>query len=515
MRRMMWAPVLAALLLAVRNRLGGSRDRQSARRGSDLDDLRRPGDDGREGDRQGGSRSHATGPRRPGANPGPGPDDDVRARRRLDRRGLRLGGTWFGFGDFLIDSIASEQASDATQFWGIALNYVPTRRRRLPAAGRAGRRGAVRVRLLRATSTDAAAPEACGAAQARRSGSRSASVTTSSNGTVPAARRSPGASCGRAVAGAATGADGRLATRPSDSPGSKRLKAERPGSIRSNAWQVCVEDPGTGDCGGFSPASSARRAARQRDRQRRARRPASAVRATAAGTGAGRACCAGVAADDRSGVKQVKLALRRHVRGKGCQWWSGRREKFVGRNCHKKFFFAIGSDANWSYLLPRPLGPGHYVLDVKVFDAAGNRARRVPARREPQRLRRGRRSGAGRRRAAAASARVEAMVVGRQGVIVDPITVRARTDRRARVRAPVRRRGVHSAGRAPGRAASQAGRLRGPRLRQLRAAEHPQLGPAVRDPDRARAQQRRGRVGVQDRRPHAGDGRGGRAAADG
>ena len=70
----------------------------------------------------------------------------------------------------------------------------------------------------------------------------------------------------------------------------------------------------------------------------------------------------------------MKLALRRHVRGKACQWWSGRREKFVGRNCRKKFFFSIGSDAKWSYLLPRPLGAGHYVLDVKVFDAAGNRA---------------------------------------------------------------------------------------------------------------------------------------------
>ena len=88
----------------------------------------------------------------------------------------------------------------------------------------------------------------------------------------------------------------------------------------------------------------------------------------------GRACCAESPPTTAAGCKQVKLALRRHVRGKGCQWWSGRREKFVGRNCHKKFFFAIGNDANWSYLLPRPLGPGHYVLDVKVFDAAGNRA---------------------------------------------------------------------------------------------------------------------------------------------
>jgi hypothetical protein len=60
------------------------------------------------------------------------------------------------------------------------------------------------------------------------------------------------------------------------------------------------------------------------------------------------------------------------VRGH-CTWWSGRREKFVGRNCHKKFFFAIGHDASWSYLLPRALPSGRYVLDVKAFDRARNR----------------------------------------------------------------------------------------------------------------------------------------------
>jgi hypothetical protein len=133
----------------------------------------------------------------------------------------------------------------------------------------------------------------------------------------------------------------------------------------------------------------------------------------------------GVASDDRSGVKLVKLALRRHVSGKGCQWWSGRREKFVGRNCRKKFFFGIGSSANWSYLLPRPLGPGHYVLDVKVVDAAGNRApvfRRGVNRAVFDVARRR----ATRATSAAAAARVQAMVVGKNGVLVKPATVRAR-----------------------------------------------------------------------------------------
>ena len=72
-------------------------------------------------------------------------------------------------------------------------------------------------------------------------------------------------------------------------------------------------------------------------------------------------------------MREVKIALRRHVRGRSCQWWSGRRERFVGTHCKKVFFFAIGSNRNWSYLLPRALPPGRYVLDVKAFDGRRNR----------------------------------------------------------------------------------------------------------------------------------------------
>ena len=152
---------------------------------------------------------------------------------------------------------------------------------------------------------------------------------------------------------------------------------------------------------------------------------------------------------------------------------------------------------------------------MKVFDAAGNRADvfRRGVNRSVFDVWRQKRKPEG-RRARPRAARVQTMVVGKQGVIVDPITVRAR---KTVVRASGRRCAVAAStplGALAGRAASQADRLRGPRLRQLRATQHPQLGPAVRDPDRARAQQRRGRVGVQDRRPHAGNGRGGRAAAD-
>ena len=48
----------------------------------------------------------------------------------------------------------------------------------------------------------------------------------------------------------------------------------------------------------------------------------------------------------------------------------------MGKGCARKVFFGIGSNGNWSYLLPRRLAPGRYVLDVKAFDRARNRDER-------------------------------------------------------------------------------------------------------------------------------------------
>ena len=218
----------------------------------------------------------------------------------------------------------------------------------------------------------------------------------------------------------------RTALRPSTfpPPGLVRLKAERAGSIRSNAVLMCVSDTGTGDCG-VAPGQLGAPGARSNVTDSAA--PVARISGPRNGRKyrRGPRLLRGTARDEGSGVREVKLSIRRHVRGKGCQWWSGRRDRFVGRNCRKTFFFAIGDDANWSYLLPRPLGPGRYVVDVKVFDARRNRNDRfVPGENRAvfEVLRsKSRRTGS----SAAGSARVETMIVGKQGVIVDPITVRA------------------------------------------------------------------------------------------
>jgi len=75
---------------------------------------------------------------------------------------------------------------------------------------------------------------------------------------------------------------------------------------------------------------------------------------------------------DRSGIRTVKLRLTKRL-GKRCWYFSGRQERFVGTDCGKGAYFAIGDRADWSYLLPSRLTRGRYVFDAIAIDAAGNR----------------------------------------------------------------------------------------------------------------------------------------------
>jgi hypothetical protein len=406
MRRVVWAPVLAALLLLCGTAWAAPTTVNVRVEGATSTIFEGPvTTDGKVIDGHPCDGTTRTMP----PNPGPGPTMTA----ALDDASLGAGFAWRGtwsdsFGDFLIDEIASEQ-SGASGFWGTVLNYVAT-----PVGG-CQQQVQQGDGLLFALGDVYTQPllKLAGDSRAAVGEPLTLHITNGADGSDVA---------GATLAGAPgeTGADGRLAV-TFDSPGVKTLKAQAAGAIRSNAWQMCIEVPGSGTCGGFvspllpiskvtdSAAPTVRIAGPRNGRRYRH----------------GPRLLRGVASDDRSGVKLVKLALRRHVSGKGCQWWSGRREKFVGRNCRKKFFFGIGSSANWSYLLPRPLGPGHYVLDVKVVDAAGNRApvfRRGVNRAVFDVARRR----ATRATSAAAAARVQAMVVGKNGVLVKPATVRAR-----------------------------------------------------------------------------------------
>ena len=59
--------------------------------------------------------------------------------------------------------------------------------------------------------------------------------------------------------------------------------------------------------------------------------------------------------------------------GKKCSYFSGSRETFRPMRCGRGSFFKIGDSADWSYLLPKRLGRGRYVLEAKAIDGAYNR----------------------------------------------------------------------------------------------------------------------------------------------
>jgi hypothetical protein len=72
-------------------------------------------------------------------------------------------------------------------------------------------------------------------------------------------------------------------------------------------------------------------------------------------------------------VTAVTLELRRTYRGR-CYYYQAVRARFVGARCGKGRPFGVSSGASFSYLLPRRLGPGRYVLEVSALEGAGARA---------------------------------------------------------------------------------------------------------------------------------------------
>jgi hypothetical protein len=285
-----------------------------------------------------------------GANSAPGPT----ATSALDDGAITAGLTWDAsfFGDFFITRFGP-QTSDV---WGYAVNFkqapvggcqlqVHTGDDILFASDFFGGPSFAQETLLRLD----------GPARAASGQAFPVKVTNGETG-APIA--------GAAVGGTVTDADG--IANVALAAGVTRLKAEAPGSIRSNALAVCVSQSGTEDCG-VPPV--------------RVVKDSLAPRARISGPADGRhyrrgpRLLSGTAADD-VGVTKVKLALRRHAHGKPCRWWSGTAERFAGRGCGKRVFFAITPGDKWSYLLPRALTPGRYVLDVKAFDRARNRDER-------------------------------------------------------------------------------------------------------------------------------------------
>jgi len=162
------------------------------------------------------------------------------------------------------------------------------------------------------------------------------------------------------------GADG-VAHVTVGSKGTVGVRASKSGFIRSATEPVCVEC-GTPPPAGAGPGTNAA--------GRDTAAPATALTGLKSGAVFSRRkaprLLRGTVASDPSGLLAVKLRLTRRV-GKKCSYFSGSRERFRPVRCGRGSFFKIGDRADWSYLLPKRLGRGRYLLEAKAIDGAYNR----------------------------------------------------------------------------------------------------------------------------------------------
>ena len=202
-------------------------------------------------------------------------------------------------------------------------------------------------------------------AQASRGDSVTVTVVEyrSATGATGEGTRTPvaGATVSGAGATATSGADGK-ATLRLDQTGSYAIKATRQGNAPSAGELVSVAVPGQAPP---QPGTAARDTAA----------PSTALALRNGAVFSRRRAprlLRGTVTADPSGLLAVKLRLTRRV-GRKCSYFSGTRERFRRMRCGRGSFFKIGDSARWSYLLPKRLGRGRYVLEAKAIDGAFNR----------------------------------------------------------------------------------------------------------------------------------------------
>lgn len=171
---------------------------------------------------------------------------------------------------------------------------------------------------------------------------------------------------GAAVDGRLSAADGSVVVGPLGAPGVHAEKATKDGAIRSNGVPVCVTDGADGACG-TTVVAAPKPAAADRTPPTATLRALKDHQLLSTGPRELRGSFG-----DPSGIHAVKLRLTKRL-GTRCWYFSGKHERFRRAACGTGAYFAIGAQADWSYLLPSRLGRGHYVLDAVAIDGAGNR----------------------------------------------------------------------------------------------------------------------------------------------
>jgi hypothetical protein len=198
------------------------------------------------------------------------------------------------------------------------------------------------------------------------------------------AARSPvaGATVDGGDAPATTNADG-VAVVTLGAGGARNLVASKANRARSAAEAVCATTGSDGLCGtttaSSAPIACETNGADGRCGTRDKTAPAARIEGIADhqrfARGKGPRALRFSVAPDTSGLLTVKLRLTRTDRG-SCTYFSGKFERFrrtAGCGASKGFWFGVGDRETATYLLPRPLPRGHYVLDVNAVDKAFNR----------------------------------------------------------------------------------------------------------------------------------------------
>jgi len=166
-----------------------------------------------------------------------------------------------------------------------------------------------------------------------------------------------------------TGADGSAQlTFPATGPVS--IAASKAGRVRTAAI-TCVTNGADGNCGTQLPAGAVLGTGTSGDRTAPFASFARLTYLRVYNRKRGPRELAGSVTPDPSGLKEVRLSIMRRVGGR-CWAFDGATERFERHRCGGWSSFRIGDRAAWSYLLPRRLPKGRYVIRVAAIDRAGN-----------------------------------------------------------------------------------------------------------------------------------------------
>ena len=274
-------------------------------------------------------------------------------------------GSWMGAGlGYSVDRIKSEDytfsSAPAGSYWSFWVNYRPSQTGVCSTEVNTGDdllffpdcygAGCVNPSPLKLTTPRTATP-----------GQPFKATVTEliASGATVAEQPAAGATVRTETASYTTAADGTVEIPAQTSDTS--LRATKPDRVRSATEMVCLTSGVDGRCG--SPLDRAAPSVRiftpKHDRRTYRRGPRR---------------IAGAVSEDPSGLRHVKLRLNRTHRGK-CYAYGSRAERFRRVACGIGWYFSIGRQERWSYLLPERLPRGRYVLQAVAIDGSGNRSR--------------------------------------------------------------------------------------------------------------------------------------------